>query len=151
MKCLLTGLLACGMMVGMTAVSTAANTQPTNKVAVAKTYRISQLHGTEVRNLQGQKLGTVDDFVMNMDKGTINYLALGTGGVLGIGEKLFAIPFNEVQLKFDGSTMYFVVNVAKSKLQNSKGFDKDHWPETAPAGFAGPLTRSATAPTPTAR
>lgn len=151
MKCLMSGLLACGLILSWTGFAAAADPRPSDKVAVAKTFRTSQLHGTEVRNLQGEKLGTIEDFVMNMDTGTINYVAMGTGGVLGLGEKLFAIPFSELQLKFDGSTMFFVVNVAKENLKNSKGFDKDHWPETAPPGFAQPIDHNAAAPKATPR
>jgi hypothetical protein len=104
---------------------------------------MTKLHGCDAKNLQGEKLGTVEDFVINADTATINYMAFGTGGVLGLGEKLFAVPFDQVKMTFDGSNMFFVVNVSKNTIKNSKGFDKDHWPDSAPAGFAGPIERSA--------
>jgi sporulation protein YlmC with PRC-barrel domain len=108
----------------------------------ARSLRTTKLVGTEVQNLQGEKLGKIDDFVLNMDTGTINYAALATGGVLGIGEKLLAVPFNELQTKMDGSTLVFVLNIPKETLKNQKGFDKDNWPETAPpfTGQAAPRT-----------
>jgi sporulation protein YlmC with PRC-barrel domain len=142
----MTGLLACGLMMSWTALAPAADNEGGSKIAVPKGYRMSKLRGTEVHNLKGEKLGTVDDFVLNMETGTVNYIALGTGGVLGLGEKLFAIPFSDVKMSFDGNNIYFLVNVPKEKLKNSKGFDKDAWPENAPAGFAEPIDRSATAP-----
>ncbi|HEV2969507.1 MAG TPA: PRC-barrel domain-containing protein [Pirellulales bacterium] len=151
MKRIITGLLACGLVLSWAGGALAADPRPTENVSVPKTFRMTKLHGTEVRNLQNEKLGTVADFVVNMDTGTINYIALGSGGVLGVGEKLFAIPFNELQMKLDGNNMFFVVNVSKTKLDNAKGFDKEHWPDTAPAGFAEQIDHNAATPRPNAR
>jgi sporulation protein YlmC with PRC-barrel domain len=131
------------------AMSAAEPTPPTTaggKIAVAHAFKMNKLRGSEIRNLQGEKLGTVEDFVMDMDKGTINYIALGTGGVLGLGEKLFAVPFNESKMSMDGSNVFFVVNVSKEKLKNLKGFDKDNWPENAAPGFAEAVNSSAGRP-----
>lgn len=149
MKCIMTGLLACGLMLGLTTISSAAD--PGGKVQTPKGFRMSKLRGDDVKNLQGEKLGTVEDFVMNADNATINYMAFGTGGVLGLGEKLFAVPFDQVKMTFDGANIFFVVNVSKATLKNSKGFDKDNWPDNAPAGFAGPIDRSAATPKPGTR
>jgi hypothetical protein len=107
---------------------------------------MSKLRGCDVKNAQGEKLGSVEDFVINADNATINYMAFGTGGVLGIGEKVFAVPFDQVKMTFDGSNIFFLVNVSKNTLKSSKGFDKDAWPDNAPAGFAGPIERSAATP-----
>jgi sporulation protein YlmC with PRC-barrel domain len=149
MKCIMTGLLACGLMMSWTALAPAADSPTGGKIAVPKAFRMNKLRGAEVRNPRGEKLGTVEDFVMNMDTGTINYVALGTGGALGLGEKLFAIPYNEIKMTFDGNNIFFVVDVTKDKLKNSKGFDKDNWPENAPAGFAEPV--NAATPRPSTR
>lgn len=149
MKCIMTGLLACGLMLGLTTISSAAD--PGAKVQTPKGFRMSKLRGDDVKNLQGEKLGTVEDFVINADNATINYMAFGTGGVLGLGEKLFAVPFDQVKMTFDGSNIFFVVNISKATLKNSKGFDKDAWPDNAPAGFAGPIDRSAATPKPGTR
>ena len=151
MKCLLKGLLACGLLLSWAGVSSAANPTTTSKVSVPRTFKVKQMCGTEVRNLKGEKIGTINDFVMNIDTGKINYAALATGGTLGIGEKLFAVPFNELKLSFNGDTMFFVVNVSKEKLKNSKGFDKDHWPPTAQPDFAEQVNHNAAAPKSTPR
>jgi sporulation protein YlmC with PRC-barrel domain len=147
MKCILTGLLACALAAAWTASASAAEPRVTNNVP-NKTYKASKLLGSEVRNLQNEKLGKVEDFVLNMNDGTINYVALATGGVLGIGEKLFAVPFNEIQMRLDGDTIYFAVNVSKEKLKNMKGFDKDNWPVTATPGFAEQIDHNAATPRP---
>ena len=46
-----------------------------------------------VRNKQGEKLGTVSDMVIDIPSGKINYVALSVGGVLGVGDKMFAVPY----------------------------------------------------------
>jgi sporulation protein YlmC with PRC-barrel domain len=148
MKSILTGLLACGLVAGWTAAASAVDPRPTTKVAVPKTYKASKLIGSEVRNMQNEKLGKIEDFVLDMDNGTVNYVALASGGVLGAGEKLFAIPFNEVQMRLDGDSIYFLVNVSKEKIKNSKGFDKDNWPVTATPGFADQIDHNAATPRP---
>jgi sporulation protein YlmC with PRC-barrel domain len=62
------------------------------------TFRASKLTGLHVRNHQGEKLGTIDDLVINLPTGKVGYATVGVGGVVGIGEKLFAIPFSEAML-----------------------------------------------------
>ena len=144
MKCLLTGLLACGL-IGSAAMAIAADppvaNQPNPGVAVgpamsvATTFRASKLMGMNVKNMQGEKLGTIDDIVIDMQKGHTSYVALGVGGVLGIGEKLFAVPFHEIQFKHDRDENYFVLNVSKEQLKDAPGFDKSNWPDFADPNF----------------
>jgi len=125
------GLLAFAAVVGWNATVSAADTQ-FDKVTHGNTHRVSRLIGLSVHNEQGERVGTIEDFVVNMQNGQISYAALGYGGVLGIGEKLFAVPFNQMKLTHstDGDT-YFVINVSKEKLKAPPGFDKTHWPDFA--------------------
>lgn len=141
MKRLLTGLLACGL---IGSVAMAADPVPTNPaetgvnvgaMKVAKTFRASKLTGMTVKNMQNEKLGTIDDFVLDMSSGKVSYIALGEGGVLGIGEKLFAIPFNEIQFKHDRDESFFVLNISKEQLKAAPGFDKSNWPDFADQNF----------------
>lgn len=141
MKYLLTGLLACGL-IGSTALAAdppATNPQDTGvavgAMKVAKTFRASKLTGMTVKNLQNEKLGTIDDFVIDMQNGRVSYVALGVGGVLGIGEKLFAVPFHEIQFKHDRDENYFVLNVSKEQLKDAPGFDKSNWPDFGDQNF----------------
>ena len=61
--------------------------------------------------------------------GKVCYAVLSFGGVLGIGSKLFAVPWNA--LKLDTEEKHFVLNVDKERLENAPGFDKDNWPDMA--------------------
>jgi len=93
----------------------------------------STLEGDEVRNPEGEKLGTIEDIMINVDDGCIAYAVLSFGGFLGMGDKLFAVPWET--LRVDTNEECFVLNVEKEKLEKAPGFDKDHWPNMADPTF----------------
>ena len=84
--------------------------------------------GDGVENMSEEKLGKIDDLMVNLNTGHIEYAILDFGSFLGIGGKLFAIPFSE--LKVEPNRKIFVLNRDKEYLKNIPGFDKDHWPDT---------------------
>ena len=84
--------------------------------------------GDKVENPQGENLGTIDNLMINIRTGRVEYAVLEYGSVLGIGGKLFAIPFDE--LRVAPERRVFVVNRDKEYLRMSPGFDKNHWPDT---------------------
>lgn len=84
--------------------------------------------GDKVENTQGEKLGSIKDIMLNIHDGCIEYLIMEFGGFLGIGEKLFAVPFSALRL--NTAKKDFVLDVDKKFLETAPGFDKDHWPET---------------------
>lgn len=84
--------------------------------------------GYELRNPQGEDLGKIDNLMINLEKGEVEYVVVEFGTFLGIGGKLFAVPFKE--LKLDRENKIFILDRDKEYLKKSPGFDKDHWPET---------------------
>jgi sporulation protein YlmC with PRC-barrel domain len=107
------------------------NANANNRILVAKAFRTSKLTGLNVRNSQGEKLGTVNDLVVNIETGKIAYVALSYGGVLGIGDKLFAVPFSQLKFDHGKDEMFFVLDMPKEKLQAAPGFDQSDWPNFA--------------------
>lgn len=81
-----------------------------------------------VKNPQGENLGEIEDFMIDLTSGRIAYAVLSFGGFLGIGDKLFAIPWEAMTL--DTEEKCFVLNVDKEILKEAPGFDKDNWPAT---------------------
>ena len=65
--------------------------------------------------------------MIDVTTGRVAYVVLAFGGVLGIGAKLFALPWSVVTV--DEVKRRFVVNVSKDALDAMPGFDKDHWPD----------------------
>lgn len=92
------------------------------------------LQGDDVVNLQGDKLGTIEDIMLDVGSGRVAYAVLSFGGLLGIGDKLFAVPWSALTL--DADRKCFVLDVPKERLQGAPGFDKDHWPSMADQSWA---------------
>ncbi|WP_019140405.1 PRC-barrel domain-containing protein [Noviherbaspirillum massiliense] len=89
----------------------------------------STLRGDKVVNLQGEALGEIEEIMLDVPSGTIAYAVLSFGGVMGIGNKLFAIPWEALTL--DADRKCFVLDIDRERLKNAPGFDKDHWPSMA--------------------
>src|SRR5919199_6085038 len=90
----------------------------------------SKFIGADVENPQGQNLGDIKDVVFDRASGRIAYAVVSFGGFLGMGEKLFAVPWGAFsQPKADKDT--FVLDVDKERLKNAPGFDSHNWPQMA--------------------
>jgi sporulation protein YlmC with PRC-barrel domain len=87
------------------------------------------LIGDDVCNQAGEDLGDIKEIMIDTTNGTVSYAVLSFGGVLGIGEKLFAVPWKA--LKLDTENKRFVLNVDKERLKDAPGFDKNDWPDMA--------------------
>ena len=86
--------------------------------------------GSDVENPQGQNLGDIKDVVIDRTSGRIAYAVVSFGGFLGMGEKLFAVPWGAFsQPKADKDT--FVLDIDKDRLKNAPGFDTHNWPQMA--------------------
>jgi sporulation protein YlmC with PRC-barrel domain len=92
------------------------------------------LEGDDVVNAQGEKLGEIKSIMIDVPSGRVAYAVLSSGGFLGIGEKLFAIPWSALTL--DADNKCFILNIDKERLKNAPGFDKDHWPSMADQRWA---------------
>ena len=92
------------------------------------------LVGNDVYNPKGEKLGDIKEVMLDMRSGRVAYAVLSFGGFLGMGEKLFAVPWNALTL--DTATKSFKLNVDKDRLATAPGFDKDQWPNMADATWA---------------
>lgn len=82
--------------------------------------------GVEVRNNQDEKLGKIEALMLDKLSGKVSYVVLSYGGILGMGDKLFAMPWSI--FNYDTDADCFRISVESEKLENSPGFDKDHWP-----------------------
>ena len=92
------------------------------------------LLGNDVYNERGENLGNIKEFMIDMASGRIAYAVLSFGGFLGMGDRLFAVPWQA--LKLDTANKRFALNVVKEKLKDAPGFDKDHWPSMADPTWA---------------
>jgi sporulation protein YlmC with PRC-barrel domain len=97
------------------------------------------LIGDDVRNGANERLGEITDIVIDVPTGRVAYAVMSVGGVLGVGAKLFAIPWSA--LRIDAQSKCFRLNVAKERFDSAPGFDKDHWPTMADQRWAESVHR----------
>lgn len=83
-----------------------------------------KVEGTTVYNNAGDKLGSIDDLMIDKRTGQVRYAVLEFGGFLGMGTDRYPIPWN--MLKFDTSRDGYVVPLDKAKLDNAPKYrDED--------------------------
>jgi sporulation protein YlmC with PRC-barrel domain len=99
----------------------------------------SNLIGDEVENLQGEDLGHIKELMIDMQSGRVAYAVVSFGGILGIGDKLFAVPWPALRLNHQNGV--FILDVAKRRLEEAPGFDKDHWPDMADVSWSDKIER----------
>ncbi len=91
------------------------------------------LIGNDVYNKNSEDIGDIKEIMLDMRSGRVSYAVLSFGGFLGMGEKLFAVPW--AALKLDTENKRFVLDVSKEQLEGAPGFDKAHWPNMADAAW----------------
>jgi PRC-barrel domain len=84
--------------------------------------------------IKNEDLGDIKEIMLDMRNGRVCYAVLSFGGFLGMGEKLFAVPWNALTL--DTKNKRFVLNVEKNRLKQAPAFVKDKWPNMADQAWA---------------
>jgi sporulation protein YlmC with PRC-barrel domain len=95
------------------------------------------LLGNDVYNADDEDLGDIKEIMLDTASGHIAYAVLSFGGILGMGEKLFAVPWSALTL--DTENKRFILNVSKERLENAPGFDKEDWPDMADQRWASTI------------
>ncbi len=85
--------------------------------------------GQSVRSRADEDLGKIEEIMLDGPSGRIAYAVLSFGGFLGMGDKLFAVPWDS--LSSNGEHDGFILNAEQDALKQAPGFDKDHWPNFA--------------------
>jgi sporulation protein YlmC with PRC-barrel domain len=116
-------------------------------------FMVEKIIGSKVINLKGETLGKIENLVVDIDTGRIVYAILESGGFLGIGDKLFPVPWKSLAaLPAEG---IFFLNQSKEQMVKAPSFDRKNLPDMgdvrwgadvfkyygAPSGYAhgGPL------------
>ena len=92
------------------------------------------LEGDKIVNRKGEDLGSVQDIMIDVRRGSLAYAVMSCGGFLGMGDKLFAIPWSALTL--DADRHCFILDADKERFEKAPGFDKDHWPSMADPTWA---------------
>ena len=92
------------------------------KITSGSLIAADKVEGTNVYNLQGDKLGTVDDIMIDKISGRAIYAVMSFGGFLGMGEKYHPLPWST--LNYDERKGGYVVNLDKAKLEKAPTYDR---------------------------
>lgn len=98
----------------------------TSKPSPPQARPLSTLLGNPVVDRAGQEVGRIHELMVDPRSGRLTYAVMSRGGVLGLGEKLFAVPW--VSLDHDAEHGRFAMDVDRERLEEAPGFDKDDWP-----------------------
>lgn len=94
-----------------------------------KALSATTLIGDDVRNPTGENLGKLVEIMIDLNSGRVAYAVLSFGGHLGLGDKLFAVPWDA--LTVDTEQRVLVLDADQESLKNAPGFDQDRWPGTS--------------------
>jgi sporulation protein YlmC with PRC-barrel domain len=89
----------------------------------------SSLDDTKVITNDGEDVGKISEIMLDVRRGRVAYAVLSSGGFLGMGDTLHAIPWSA--LTMDTDEKCFRVDISAQRIKDDPGFDKDHWPAMA--------------------
>ncbi len=86
----------------------------------------STLAGERVVSRSDQLLGSISEVIVDLRRGRIGYALLACGGFMGLGERLFVIPWTA--LRADARRNCFVLEADDTAFATAPSFDRDEWP-----------------------
>jgi sporulation protein YlmC with PRC-barrel domain len=96
--------------------------KPSTPLSTSKELYTSDLIGATVKNPEGESLGSIQELVLDPKEAKIKNAVVSTGGILGIGGKSVAIPWQEITPQSDGKAV--VVAMGKEEIQNAPEWKK---------------------------
>jgi sporulation protein YlmC with PRC-barrel domain len=92
------------------------------------------LKGDKVTNAKGEDLGTVEEIMLDLERGRVAYVVMSFGRVNWMpNDKLFAVPWEALTISFHDKK--FILNVSKETLKSAPGFDRNKWPDVPDFGW----------------
>lgn len=86
-----------------------------------------RVEGTAVYNRGGERLGTIENFMVDKRSGQVEYAVMSFGGFLGIGHDHYPLPWK--MLNYDPAQSGYVVDLAKEKLEGAPSYAKETEPK----------------------
>jgi sporulation protein YlmC with PRC-barrel domain len=101
-----------------------------------RVWTTGALTGARVRNADGEDLGRIEEILVDVSTGRVVYVLIASGGVMGIGEKLFAVPWDAFTGASDGEVL---IDADRSRLERSARFDPIRWQDPADPAWVAHL------------
>lgn len=99
--------------------------------------RTVEVIGKKVIDRNKNNIGSVEELVLDKINGQVRYAVLSFGGFLGMGDKLYAMPWKS--LNYCPEDDSFEVSLDKAMLEKAHGFDKDSWPDFADSSYTSTI------------
>ena len=96
--------------------------------------------GTSVKNLQDEKLGNVENILVDLPSGRIVAVVVSSGGFLGMGDELSAVPPTALRFTTDRDTLQ--LDTSKEMLSNAPHFKANEWPDFGQPSYADGVYRA---------
>lgn len=85
--------------------------------------------GDDVVADDGEAVGEIESLMIDTTNGRIDHVVLRSGGFLGLGKMLFAVPWNAVRL--DAEHDRFVLQISREHLAEASSLTDSDWPDFA--------------------
>jgi sporulation protein YlmC with PRC-barrel domain len=102
----------------------------TNAPTTYSVISSAKVEGSAVYNPERERLGSIDDLMIDKRSGQVRYAVLEFGGILGIGTDKYPLPWDTMHYDIDLDG--YVVSVAKEQLKNAPRYADDRSPEYTP-------------------
>lgn len=87
-----------------------------------KTLKATDLMEKQVENQDGEKLGTVEDLIVDVDSGELEFVVVSSGGILGIGGDLRAVPPGELSEQGEDR---LVLDISSDRWEEAPTIERD--------------------------
>lgn len=104
----------------------------------------TEIVGKDVKNAAGEEIGEIADAIVSKIDGRITHAVFSAGGVLGIGEKNFAVPwsaFRHQKAMKEGDDDSVVLDIPKDRLETAPSFSSGSWPDLNNAAWSDEIDR----------
>lgn len=102
-------------------------------------YRSSKIIGTAVRDMHDRKIGEIKDLLLDSRRGAVAFAIVNFGGVLGVGSKYHAIPWQILRPSDDGR--YYVLQADRETISLAPSFDRGNWPDLSDERWSADVER----------
>ena len=107
---------------------------------LGRVQKVSALMGTQVKNLQDEKLGKVENILVDIASGRVLAIVVSSGGFLGMGNELSAVPPTALHFTTDGKGLQ--IDSTKEEMAAAPHFKADQWPDFAQPEYADGIYRA---------
>ena len=87
----------------------------------------SELRDTTIYNKNSDKIGEINDLVIDGESGRVRFAVVSVGGFLGMGETNVMVPWNAFQRRPDreDADVHYTLDVSREQLEKAPRFDRD--------------------------